>query len=249
MIRSSIDLPWAPAPSALAMSPDVVHVWRIALEQSALAAGRLEGTLSPDEGARADRLRAPRGREHFIAARGAMRAILGRYLEIEPGAVRFRYGPQGKPSLAEGAGLEFNLAHSGGLALLAVARGRALGIDIEEVRPMPDAGRIVDRFFSERECSAFRALPEGERLAAFFRCWTRKEAYMKATGEGMSLPLDRFDVSLDPGAPPRLLGVVGRPGEVERWVFHDLDPGPNHAGALAVEGAVAAVRCFRWAPE
>ncbi len=172
---------------------------------------------------------------------------MGRYAGREPSAIAFRYGGWGKPGLDEardGDGLQFNLSHSGDLALLAVARGRRLGIDVEAVRPMADAGPIAARFFSPRECERFRRLPESEQLAAFFRCWTRKEAYMKATGAGMSMPLDQFDVTLSPGEPPALLRVEGLPDEPSRWSYRDLDPGPGYLAALAVEGTGWRLRGF-----
>ena len=248
MSPAPADPPWQPPPADPVATPGAVDVWRIALDLGGPAVDRLAATLAPDELARADRLRVPRGRGRFIAGRGALRAILGRYLGEPAGRLAFLYGGRGKPALP-GTGLEFNLTHSGGLALLAVARGRAVGVDIEEARPMADADRLVERFFSPREVAAYLALPAAERPAAFFRCWTRKEAYMKATGLGMGQPLDGFDVSLAPGDPPRLLAVAGRPGEADRWSMHDLHPGPGYAAALLVEGAAGAIRCYRWSAD
>jgi len=239
------DPPWQPPPADPAASPVAVDVWRIALDPGESAVDRLAATLTTDELARADRLRVPGGRGRFIAGRGALRAILGRYLGVPADRLAFRYGGRGKPALP-GTGLEFNLTHSGGLALLAVAGGRAVGVDIEEARPMPDADRLVERFFSPREVADYRALPAAERPAAFFRCWTRKEAYMKATGLGLGQPLDGFDVALAPGDLPRLLAVAGRPDEADRWSMVDLNPGPGYAAALMVEGAAGAIRCYRW---
>jgi len=239
------DPPWREPPAEPVAAPGAVDVWRVALDLGGSAVERLAATLADDERARADRLRVPGGRGRFIAGRGALRAILGRYLGLPADRLAFRYGGRGKPALP-GTGLEFNLTHSGGLALLAVTRGRAVGVDIEAARPMADADRLVERFFSPREVAAYRALPAAERPAAFFRCWTRKEAYMKATGLGLGQPLDGFDVSLAPGEPPRLLAVAGRPGEADRWSMRDLDPGPGYAAALLVEGGADLVRCYRW---
>ncbi len=222
-----------------------LHAWWIDLDQPATGE-----VLSVEERARADRLRAPGGRERFVAGRRALRGILGGYLGLAAGDVAFCYGGRGKPALAGELGrrLEFNLTHSAGLALLVVVERRAVGVDVEEVRPMAEADRLVERFFSVREREAFRALAVADRLAAFFRCWTRKEAYLKATGEGLGLPLEGFDVSLGPAEPARLLNVEGRPGEAERWSMADLDPGPGFIAALAVEGALGRVRRFCWEP-
>src|SRR5262249_6058087 len=147
-------------------------------------------------------------RGRFIVGRATLRAILGRYLARRPSELAFRYGEFGKPDLdvPQGAdAIRFNMAHSHGRAALAVAVGRELGIDLEQERPIHDADRIVARFFSAAECRVYAGLPDDQKPAAFFRGWTRKEAYLKATGLGLALPLDSFDVSLAPGDPPRLL--------------------------------------------
>ncbi len=242
--EASWDLP----PDELRISADEVHVWRIPLDRPAEVVARLGRTLDPEERRRADRFHSATHRAHFVVGRGSLRAILGRYLAADPAGLAFRYGPKGKPELAgsdPGFPLRFNLAHSHGLALLAVALGRPVGIDLERVRPMDDLGRIVARFFSAAERSAFFALPEDQRAEAFFRGWTRKEAYMKATGEGFAMPLDRFDVALAPGEPPGLLRVDGRPHESARWTFRDLVPGPEYRAALAVEGSGWSLLAFR----
>src|SRR5262249_24010505 len=124
--------------------------------------------------------------------------------------------------------------------------GRELGVDVEGIRPMKDAAHVVDRFFSPREVATFNRIPDDAKLEAFFRGWTRKEAYMKATGKGFALPLEKFDVTMAPGEPARLLAVVDQPEEVMRWSFHDLDPGPGFAAALAVEGAGGSIRCYEF---
>jgi 4'-phosphopantetheinyl transferase len=245
MSRAAILENWAPAPADLAATRDEVHVWRIALEPPSTGIEPFLHVLSPDERVRADRFHLARDRGRFIVGRGALRTLLGRYLGTEPARLGFRYGPQGKPALSEGASLQFNLTHSQGLALLAVAEGREVGIDLEQVRPMADAERIISRFFSPRECADFLALPEPERLPAFFRGWTRKEAYIKARGLGFSMPLDQFDVTLAPDAPPQLLRVEGTPRETERWSFCDLAPGPGFLAAMAVEGVGWRLACFQ----
>jgi 4'-phosphopantetheinyl transferase len=248
MRREVIVDPWVPAPDDLAPRRDEVHVWRVALDPLSPWVERFEAVLSPVERARAGRYRQARDRARFLVGRGWLRTLLGRYIGDDPGRLEFRYGPQGKPELASPAGvspLRFNLAHSQDLALLAVAQGRQVGIDLEAIRPMAGADQIITRFFSPRERAAYLSLPEPERLDTFFRAWTRKEAYLKATGMGLAMALDQFDVALAPGAPARLLHVEGRPHEPERWALHDLDPGPGFSATLAVEGSGWRLRCYQ----
>jgi 4'-phosphopantetheinyl transferase len=204
--------------------------------------------LSEDEGARAARFYFQKDREHFIVARGLLRSILGRYLDSEPSTLRFSYSNYGKPALvgAEEAALRFNLSHSGGLALLAVTRGREIGVDLERVRPDFVDDQIAERFFSPREVARLRALPPGVQLEAFFTCWTRKESYIKAHGEGLSLPLDGFDVTLTPGEPAALLSTRGDLREAALWSLRALHPWPGYVAALAVEGHDWQLKTWRW---
>ena len=142
--------------------------------------------------------------------------------------------------------LQFNLAHSGGLALLAVTRSGAVGIDIERIRPLPDYDRIMRSFFSTAESEAILALPPADQLQAFFTCWTRKEAYLKATGDGITVPLDRFSVAIVPGSPPRLLHVEGAPQEEARWSFHNVPLEPGYLGVVALAGRIQTVQHCLW---
>ncbi len=228
---------WSSPPADLALGADEVHVWRVALDQPDDVADRLGAALSADERGRAARLVTAALRRRFLVARGALRQILGRYTYLAPGAVRFRYGPRGKPMLdAEDGLLRFNLSHSGDLALVAVSRGREIGVDVERIRPDRDLDRIATRFFSTVEVAALLALPRAERAEAFYHCWTRKEAYIKALGDGLAIPLDSFDVAFAPGAPAALLASRLDPAETRRWSMAALDPGPGYAGAVVVEG-------------
>ena len=228
-----------PADAAQRLSPDEVHVWSADLDR--LPEAELGEALSADERERARRFRFDRDRRRFTTARGLLRRLLGRYLGRDPAGLRFAYGPRGKPSLGEGHGLRFNVSHSGGLALLAFAWDRELGVDVEEEREVREAADIARRYFSPREEEELRRLREDQRQAAFFRCWTRKEAFIKATGDGLSRPLDAFDVTLRPGEPARLLRVAGEPEAESRFWLEDLRPAPGFAGALAVEGRKAKV--------
>jgi 4'-phosphopantetheinyl transferase len=238
---------WRDPPIDLALTSDEVHVWQASLEQPAERVRQLSGVLAEDERRRADHLHRERDRRRFIAGRGILRAILGRYLATEPCQVVLSYGPQGKPFLMQrdrDDDLRFNVAHSQDLALYAFALGRGIGVDLERIHPMSDADQLAASFFSLGENSAYQSLPSDEREEAFFRCWTRKEAYLKALGEGLTRPLGGFDVSLLPGEPAQLLRVKGHPGETDRWSLKTLRPASGFMAALAVEGR--GWRLLRW---
>jgi 4'-phosphopantetheinyl transferase len=209
----------------------------------------LRPLLAPDECARADRFHFARDRNRFIVARGSLRTILGAYLQQEPAQLSFSYSQYGKPALADelaGNQLTFNLSHANELALIAVTRERGLGVDIEFIRPQFASEEIAERFFSDHEVAALRTLPEPAQSEAFFNCWTRKEAYIKAIGEGMSMPLNQFHVSLKPGSPAELLGNLRDANEVSRWSLQELAPGPGYVAAVAVEGKDWQLRCWQY---
>jgi len=237
---------WGAPPDPPAPGDDDVHVWRAGLDVTPERARALGATLSPDERARADRFRFEWDRGRSIAARGALRAILARYLDADPRALIFQYNPHGKPALAGvyGDALRFNLSHAGGLALYAVARGREVGIDVERIADDVEIDALAARFFAPEETRGLAALPPEARRGAFFRCWTRKEAYVKARGLGLALPLDLFAVSVAPGEPARLSWAPE--GDPARWSLRDLDPDPGYAAALAVEGDPARVLLWQW---
>jgi 4'-phosphopantetheinyl transferase len=231
------------------LESDEVHVWQAALDQSPSRISSFLCTLSKDEQARAARFYFQMDRGRFIVAHGVLREILGRYLERPAQSVSFRYGPQAKPALAGESGLEaihFNMSHSHGLALYAVTRGREIGIDLEFVREGLEAEQMAGRFFSQREIATLRALPVGLRKHAFFLCWTRKEADIKARGEGLSMPLNQFDVSVVPGEPAALLGTRPDSHEALRWSLKELSVAPGYTSALAVEGHNWSLSCWQW---
>ena len=237
------------SPEPLALGDKEVHVWHASLDLSVSQIQRLGHTLSAEERKRAERYRFPKDRERFIAARGLLRTILGRYLKTEPGRLRFCYNSCGKPELAGETGngsLRFNVSHAHERALYAVTYGRAVGVDIEYIRPDLVGEKMAERFFSPREVAVLRALPEHMQTRAFFNCWTRKEAYIKARGQGLSIALDRFDVSLTPGAPAALLSVDGDPQEASRWSLRELSVGSDYVAALAAEGQDPQLTCWRW---
>ena len=213
-----------------------VQLWRIDLDAMAKADSRWQSILSPDERDRASRFHFERDRLHFCAARALLRTLLGGYLAAEPQHLRFRYSDKGKPELAEphaSSRFTFNLSHSGGVALIAITRDRPIGVDIEKIRDDFDTAAIAQRFFSAREQEQLLRLPPEEQHQAFFRCWTLKEAFIKALGEGLSHPLHQFDVSVDDEAS---VSLVTRPvaSEAELWQLQSVNAGPGFAAAVAV---------------
>jgi 4'-phosphopantetheinyl transferase len=233
-------------PDVLDLTRDRVDVWSVRLDVGAEQAAYLAKLLSPDEQARAARFRFNEHRRRFIVARGVLRALLGQYLNRPAERIRFTYSPAGKPALEVDEGLRFNVSHSHEMALYAIAYEREVGVDLEYMRPLEDMERLAAGTFSARENAVWRHLPEAHRQEGFFNCWTRKEAYIKALGQGLSYPLDQFDVSLKPGEPARLLSVTGKPQEVTRWTFQAFNPGENYVAALAVEGQGWRFECWQY---
>lgn len=226
---------------------ELITVHRISLDLPDEALARLALTLSPDEAQRAARFRFERHRRRFTAARGALRAILGAALGLPPAAVALVYGEHGKPALADdSAGVRFNLSHSENWALCAVARGRTLGVDLEAVRPLDDMEALANRFYSAREAAWLRALAEAERPGPFFRAWTCKEAYVKATGRGLGFSTRLIEVALE--GPPALLAIAGDPAEAARWKIALPGVAPGFAAALCAEGHDWECRMADWAP-
>ena len=231
------------------LGQDEVHVWRASLGQSGQRIDGLRQSLSPDEIARAQRLRVAERREAFVVARGMLRDVLGRYLEIPPAEVAFVYNSHGKPALAEAAGrepIEFNLSHSGDVVLCALAVGRRVGVDVERHRPVAELDGIVRRYFSPGEQALLQSLPQEQTLPAFFTCWTFKEAYLKARGLGIAYPLEQLEVSMTPGAAVTLCDHHAGVAETGRWSFRELSIGAGYAGALAVEGPACRLTCRQW---
>jgi len=217
---------------------NMVDVWRVELDVPAMVVTERKRLLSPDEMARAERFHFECHRRRFIVGRSALRLLIGSYLERPPEAIRFAYGKNGKPRLADPPvsrhGLEFNLSHSHELALVAVCVGYEVGVDLEGVRPVGDILALADRFFSATDQAALASCPEWDRELAFYRCWTRKEACMKAVGDGIDFRLDRFHVSVEPGDGAHLLAVADDPERAAEWSLIHIAPGPGYVGALAL---------------
>ena len=237
---------WLPPPNALSLQSGEVHVWRVDLKQTEEVVEQFRKILDPDELQRASRFYFERHRRAFVVGRGFLRDVLGRYLSSKPEELKFSYGAYGKPALNgehKNSRLRFNMSHSHEVALFAFAENRELGVDVEHIRADFASEEIARRFFSPREVETFNALPQQDQVAAFFRCWTRKEAFIKVIGMGLSQPLDQFDVTLVAEQPAALLWVNG--DDASRWSLYDLEVGGDYAGALAVEGQVSGIRCWR----
>lgn len=228
----------AAAPDELTVGTDEVHVWRACLERPPHVVAQLRRLLSPDERQRADRYRFERDRSRYIVGRGLLRRLLGRYCVCSAEEVRFEYGRFQKPELAD-RGPWFNLSHSGSLALYAVTGIGEIGIDVELDDTAFAQERIAERFFSASEVAVLRSLPRRLQGEAFLSCWTRKEAFIKARGDGLSLPLDSFDVAFAPGAVPAVLRTAWSAEAPRQWSLRDLsDRRAGYMGAVAIRGEV-----------
>jgi 4'-phosphopantetheinyl transferase len=228
-----------------------VPVWTAELDNlTETRLGQLARSLSRDENQRAVRFRFERDRNRFVVCRGVLREILGTYLQRDPEKIDFYYGPQGKPYLDEPNGhtlesLYFNVSHSSDRAIYALGMGE-VGVDLEFVKPIPEMQALVDHYFSVAERNAFGSVPPDLKLKAFYSCWTRKEAYVKACGGGFLIPLDQFDVSVDPELPARLVCVQGTPGDQLPWSLHGFDLSTEAVAALVCPRDNEPHLCGRW---
>jgi 4'-phosphopantetheinyl transferase len=229
------------------LAADAVHCWCVSLDVAPETAAHLYETLTADERCRSVRFRFERDRQRFVAARGVLRHLLGRYLEIRPGRIRFVHNAFGKPELDPefGARLTFNLSHSSGIALIAIADGCRVGIDVEIVRRHTDYFDVARCFFSTPELDYLTALPSHLHAEAFFDCWTKKEACVKACGGGLAIPLNSFSVPLT-NAPAEVSLRVGSNDTAGRWSLYTLRPVPGYAGALAIEGTGRRLSQWQW---
>jgi 4'-phosphopantetheinyl transferase len=216
-----------------------VHLWRRSLETSTSAVEACFALLSQDEREKAQRYRVERPRSDYILTRGTLRSLLAGYLKQKSQDFSFEYGAAGKPFLLGHPELRFNVSHTNGLALLAFVRDREIGVDVEKVREQSDVMKLAERFFSARERQYLRNLTGDELHAAFFRCWTRKEAYIKAKGDGLSLPLHQFDVSIAANQSQALIATRPDAKEVNRWTISDVSVPAGYAAAVAIEQVIA----------
>jgi 4'-phosphopantetheinyl transferase len=226
-----------------------IHVWCVALDVTFLNDGSVEQALSPSERARADRFRFEQHRRRFILSHVALREILARYLQADPAKIEFNSNLYGKPYLAgthADSEIRFNLAHSHELALVALTRGCEIGVDVEHIRPIPDLAQIARRFFSLADQTEFSTLPPFQQSNAFYACWTRKEAFIKAVGDGLIYPLDQFNVTLIPGEPARFLRVGNDPSEAGKWTLVSFQPSNEYMGAVALRARNIHIQHFNF---
>jgi len=224
------------------LAPGAVHVWSLPLDIRPRSLASVAEYLSPDERKRADRFRFAVHRNRFIVGRGILRVILGRYGGFPPERLQFNYGANGKPELRApdeggrrtGGALHFNLAHSEAVGVLAVTQTGPVGVDVEQVRRLPEFKELVSQFFSPREAAEFSQLPWEQQPTAFFNLWTRKEALLKAMGEGIAHSLDRVEVSFLPGEPARVLSLPAGRRAGSEWSLVELTISPAYAAALAL---------------
>ena len=242
---------WSSPPQRAELLYEDVHVWRASFHRLTPFLADFDSIISEDERSKARRYKFENNRNDYIMARGLLRRLLGAYMDTDPSTIRFMYNPYGKPALMNQAGrhrVTFNVSHSHGIVLYAFSRGRELGIDLERIRPEAAHDGVAERFFSNKEVSTLRSLPEYAQPIGFFNCWTRKEAYIKARGEGLTIPLNQFDVSLVPGEPAALLESRVNPTDISRWSLRALHMGTQYIAALAVEGQQWNLKCWDWQP-
>lgn len=236
-------------PSVFKLRAGEVHIWIGDLDQPESELYRFIQTLSIDERMRAGRFHFQNDRKRFIVRHGMLRMILGRYLRVNASELRFHYGEHGKPSVIETIGnrtIQFSLSHSNGVALFAFTRDSEIGVDIEHMHDIFEMEQIAERFFSKKENEVFQSLPKSQKREAFFKGWTCKEAFVKALGDGLSWPLDNFEVSLLPSESAKLLRVGGDSREAGRWSIQYLTPTPNYVGAFVIKNRIHEIKCWRW---
>jgi len=237
---------WSQAPSMLTFPTNRVDIWKVCLDQPA-SSGSEATVLSSDENARASRFHFEKDRIHFTRCRSALRFRLAAYLAIPAERIHFEYLASGKPQLAANQNpraLQFNVSHSANLALIAIGSEHKLGVDIEKIRSDVDTAALAERFFSLRERAGLRALPDYLRAPGFFACWTRKEAFLKATGDGLSFPLEDFSVTTHPDLDPELEEIRGNSEARKQWFLADVTVVQGYRATVAVEGAFPHLKTY-----
>jgi 4'-phosphopantetheinyl transferase len=240
---SWLEAPWPPP-----FPTSRVDVWRVRLDEP-VTAGAEGSVLSPDEIARASRFHFEKDRIHFSQCRSALRVLLAGYLAIPATEVRFEYLTSGKPQLAAEQNpwaLQFNVSHSAAMALIAVGSEHRLGVDIEKIRDDVDTTSLAERFFSLRERAGLQALPDHLRVPGFFACWTRKEAFLKATGDGLSFPLADFSVTTHPDLDPALEEIRGNTVARKQWFLADLSVFEGYCATVALERSHSRLETYAW---
>ena len=242
---AGVEIQWSAAPADRQLTGSDVHVWATGLDTPADRIESLLAILSPDERQRADRFVFARDRNRFICGRAMLRTILASYLSRQAKDLRFDYGPNGKPALADKP-VYFNAAHSDDLMLVAVTRACPIGVDVERIRSLAEAGEIANRFFTAGETARLAAVPKHQHDLSFFRLWTRKEACLKARGQGIAEMLDQIEVSFIPDEPARLIAISGNARAAEQWTLEELAPAPQFTAALAAPMKGLKLTCWHW---
>jgi len=237
---------WKISPPELMLPPDTLHVWLADLIQAEACAERLERMLGPREIERANRFRFPHLRRNYVARQGILRDLIGRYTGTAGADVQFVFGDMGKPALAANSTLQFNMSHSQHLALYGFMWNHEIGVDIEFERPLADLADIANASFAAEEVASLFSLPPDQRITAFIKCWSRKEAFIKAVGAGLSFPLDAFAVTLTPDVPAKLLRVDPQPAWVSQWRYATFDVLGKYAAAALVTHPQWRVEQWRW---
>jgi 4'-phosphopantetheinyl transferase len=234
---------WSAPPKSLTLAENEYHVWRSALQCDRAHLGNLEASLNKEEKLRASKFLVADARKRFVLSRSILRELLGRYLKLDAAEITLGSGPYGKPFLdmPAAAPIQFNISHSHEYGAFVFAKRRQVGIDIEKIRPEAAGGDIAKRFFSQGEIEQLAAMTEKDRIAGFFACWTKKEAYIKARGEGLQIPLHSFSVSIADAERQELLD-----GDGSCWSVYPFEPAPGFAGAVASEGKEGRLRLWEW---
>ncbi len=235
--------------SSIRLGLNAIHVWRASLEIKKKDIQVFKRLLTPDEKERADRFCFEKDQANFITGRAILRTLLGRYTNQSPADIKFKYNSYGKPLLkkqVQSPPFNFNLSHSGGKVLYAFSRGIPLGIDLEKMKPDIDFAAIAQRFFSHGEVSSLFSLKKSDRVEAFYACWTRKEAFIKAMEMGLSLELDKFNVSLRPGEPARLISIKSQNQNTRNWSLYDLNVFRGFKACLAVRSRNIIISYYLW---
>jgi len=243
------DGPWLKGPSSPIFPADRVDVWRVSLDVPSKAESD-PTILSSDEITRAGRFHFDKDRNRFTRCRAALRTLLASYLAVPASEIRFQYSASGKPQVIgeqNPRALAFNVSHSGNLALIAVGSKFRLGVDVEEIRDDADTTKLAERFFSLRERAGLQALPNLLRVPGFFACWTRKEAFLKATGDGLSFPLSDFSVSTDPDLDPVVEEIRGNRESPKQWFLADLSVADGYRATVAVETVFSRLQTYTYA--
>lgn len=236
---------WMKAPEHYSLVPGVIHLWKLDLLAPPDPLEYYQEIISNEEKERAARFYFPKDAHQFMVGRAVLRILLGRYLDVSPASLSFTFSEFGKPSVANAIDLHFNISHSGGLAVMGFTRAASIGVDLEKVKPNLEIKPIASRFFAEREQEVLFSLPDHLQLSAFYQCWTSKEAFIKAHGQGLSLPLDEFEVEVHPAKEAALKSVHWEPELATHWHIRGFQPADGFRGAVVRAGGIDGVGFYR----